>query len=624
MRQRIGMERVVITDIIGLDESSLRRIEREDQHPSINTLKKLFEVIDLPIEGFIYPLLDELPMGALLLCDRFTQALDMNDLELADTIFTKLEEFPKFETGVLTQFKLSSKARLWELKGYSMEDIIPLVEEGMTETFGTFTDKSIADTVLILEEPELMHTKARLLAKSGKLEDAILILENMITNLSKIPSADKDKERQYVPVILTLIKCLMQKKEFDRVMELCVIAEDFSAARKYGYFNPDLQVLKAEALKGMNKVNECKRYLQNAYFGFVLLGETKKANETLVIAKNEYNICFPLYGVDKLTFSNYCRVPYNRGETVECFSFGTMIRTLRERMGLSLRQLCRGICSQPTLLRIENEDTLESFFTIEAIMQRLGRDINLYKNFFLSRDDFILVQLRDRIYILIAECKFSIAAKLIDELEKIKRVTKSKVIKQFIKMIRAILFANNHDEPQPEFPIMLTEALHITCPQYNEKDIEKYHLTFNEIAIISQIAGYYGDTNNLDRSVQIYNRLCKNINANYSDEVEKARTYSSVLFNYSSTIGRAQHYAEAIEVITEGENFERNRGRLIELPSFLFNRAYILLLMSKKEECIPYFALSYYGASLFSNYGQEYYLPIIQGTMRENFGFDFD
>jgi tetratricopeptide (TPR) repeat protein len=275
-------------------------------------------------------------------------------------------------------------------------------------------------------------------------------------------------------------------------------------------------------------------------------------------------------------------------------------------------------------MRIENDEALENYFTIEAIMQRLGRDVNLYKNFFLSKDDFVLVQLRDRIKILIAEFQFATAAMLVDELEKIKRVANNSVTRQFIAMIRAILFAVTHNEPKPEFPIMLIDALRITCPQFDECEIERYHLTFNEISIISQYAGYFGNTNDLDRSIDIYNRLRRNINGKYIDEVEKARTYSSVLFNHSSTVGRANRYSEAVEVLAEGESFERNRGRLIELPSFVFNRGYSLLLNSNKEECLPYFALAYYGASIFANCGQEYFLPTIQSTVRENLGIDFD
>jgi len=624
LRERIGLEREAVLELSNLDDSSLRRIEREEQHPKPETLKKLIKAIKLPLDGLVYPLLDELPMGALLLCDRLTQALDIGDLASAEMALEQLEKFPKFETGVLTQFKLSSKARLWELQGKSIDDILPLLDEGMRETFENFDDNDIPDKVLILEEPELLHTKARLLAKSGQLDDAILILDSMVSNLKKIPSTDREKERQFAPLIFSLTKCLLEKRDYIRVLELCDLGAEYSAVRKQGYLNPDFELLKAAALRGLGQNEDCQKPLQHAYFAFILLGESVKATEVLNCANDVYNIQIQTYGVDELIFSNHCKVPYNRGEAVECYSFGTMIRALRERAGLSLEKLSRGICSKPTLLRIERDETLENYFTVEAIMQRLGRDINLYKNFFMSKNDFVSFQLQDKIKNLLSECQFTSASKLIDELRSIKSVVNNNVLRQFILMTQAILFARKHNEPQPEYLNMLLDALHITCPQFDEHEIEKYHLTFNEIAIINQYAGYFGDSGDPKRSAVIYDRLRRNINGNYKDEVEKARMYSTVLFNCSSIYGRAGCQNEAFDVMTEGENFERNRGRLIELPAFSFNKGYYFMLQEKNEESLPYFALAYYGASLFAKHGQEHILPIIQTTVDEHLGITFD
>ena len=148
LRERIGLEREAILEIIKLDDSSLRRIENEEQHPKPETLKKLIEAIDLPLEGFMYPMLDELPMKVLLLCDRLTQLLDMKDIDAAESVLMQLEEYAKIETGVLTQFKLSSKARLWELQGRHIDEILPLIEEGMNETFCNFDENNLSGKYL--------------------------------------------------------------------------------------------------------------------------------------------------------------------------------------------------------------------------------------------------------------------------------------------------------------------------------------------------------------------------------------------------------------------------------------------------------------------------------------------
>jgi len=625
LRERTALEREAISDLSNIDESSLRRIENEKQLPKQKTLAKIIESIDLPIEGFVYPLLDELPMEVLLLCDRLTQTLDMEDTITAEKVLNQLKEIPNLETGVITQFIISSTARLWELQGKPIDEILPLIEEGMTETFASYKDDAdITTKVLVLEEPELMHTKARLLAKSGKVDDAIVILEKMVNNLVKIPSADREKERQFAALIFSLSKFLILNGDYEKVLSFCELGAEYSAARKYGYLNPDFELCKATALRKLGRVSECKAPLQYAYFGFILLGDIAKAKELLVNAKKDFGIQFPTYGVEKMNYLNQHRVLYNRGEAVQCFSFGTMLRALRERAGLSLEQLSQGLCSKQTLLRVENDETIENYFTIEAVMQRLGRDINLYKNFFLSKNDFVQLQLRDRIRMLVIEQRFDTAAALLSTLETLKYNAQNNALRQFIEMTRVLIYANKCGEPSPTLPIMLLEALHITCPQFDESDIEKYHLTYNEIVLINQYAGYFGDTDNPERSADIYYRLRRNINGKYVDEIEKARMYSTVLFNCSSSQGRAGRLSESLETITDGENFERNRGRIIDLPGFIFNRGYCLLLQSRKYESLPYFALAYYGASLFAKYGQESYLPTIQRIVEKNLELVFD
>jgi len=66
------------------------------------------------------------------------------------------------------------------------------------------------------------------------------------------------------------------------------------------------------------------------------------------------------------------------------------------------------------LSRIEMDESRTKIYTLEAIMQRLGRDIHQYVNFFLSKEEFLVTQLRDRIEVLIAERRFAEAEKMLD------------------------------------------------------------------------------------------------------------------------------------------------------------------------------------------------------------------
>jgi len=624
LRERIGLEREAMLDFGSIDESSLRRIERGKQHPKPETLEALMETIGIPLEVFVYSPLENQPMGVYLLCDRLSQLLDIGDIDTAENILTELENTHGFDYGALLQFVLSKKAELWELQNKSASQIIPLIEQGMAQTFENFDLDNLEGKILILEESELLHTKARVIAKAGEVGTAVKILEQLVSSMIKLPGADRDKERQFAPVLLSLSKLLLKIGDNNRVLEICELGAEYSAKWKKGELNPDFELNRACALLALNRTDECRCLLQQAYFGYMLLGETSKAQDVLDASENHFGIQFELYGVEEIDFSHKVRIPSSRGDAVDCNSLGDMISALRKRANLTQLKLCKGICSESTLSRIEDNNGQVSFFIFEAIMQRLGRNVDLYKNFFLSEDEFLAIQLRDKINSWLIEMRLDEAAKLITEFEKMLIVRRSNVLKQFLHMSKAHLFGVTQSKAHPDYPVMLLDALKITCPQFDERDIDNYRLSYNEIALINQYAGYLGKSGDTNRSADIYARLRRNLESFVVDEVERSRSYSTIMFNYSISLGRSGRRMENQAVIDDGESFERSRRHLIELPGFAFNKGYNLLMLDKKEGCIPYFALAYYGTALFAKHGQKPYLSIIQEKAKSLLGIVFN
>jgi len=414
LRERTRLDRKGILEFWRICETSLQRIESERQNPRFETFEAFLREISLPLESFVYPLLEGQPMDVYIECDRLTQLLDMGDVVAAEPLLAQLENQAGFDTDILYQFILCRKARLWDLLGKPSSQILPLIDEGMAISFNNFKETDIVNQILILEEPELMHMKARLLANDGDDIAAIRILESMVVNYSRIPESNKEKERRYVSILLTYASCLISVCSYERALEICELGAKYSASRKQGQFNPDFEYYIASALKGLGRLSECIKPLQHAYFGFTLLGEADRAREIMRSANEDFGIRINTYGTDLLPLSRFYRIPYNRGEPVKCSSTGEMITILRERAGLTLGQLCEGICSKPTLMRIESGETQGHILTLEALLQRLGRDVNLYHNFFLSKEDFITIQLRDRIYILIIERRYSEALVLLE------------------------------------------------------------------------------------------------------------------------------------------------------------------------------------------------------------------
>jgi len=622
LRKRTGLERDAMLKFSSLEKRSLFRIEGEQQNPKPITFESLMKAIDLPMEGFVYHLLDFMSMETIIQCDLLNQLLDIGDNYQAEIVLAKIETLPIFEEGVHRQFLLSKKARLWEQLEKSPEKITSLIDEALSETYERFNETDIGEKVLVLEEPELLHTKARVFAKLGELERAIKILKLMKSSLVKLPTADKEKEKLFIPVLLSLSEFSLQIGDYEGVLEAYILGAEFSAKRKQGRYNPAFELYKAYALHGLNRKDECRKHLQYSYFGYALLGDTIKAEKVLTEAKGNFCIQFDLYGVDKLESEQQHVIPYKRGDPIECNSIGMMIKALREKAGLSLGQLSRGICDKSTLYRIEQGKSPGHLWNLEAIMQRLGRDISLYDNFFLSKDDFIAMQLRDRITTNVASCQYKEASTLLAELESMEYIMQHNVFRQFVDMIKAILLYADQDEPHIEYPQLLLNALRITCPQFKECDIDHYPLSYYEISIINAYASHISDTEDLSHANKLFERLRRNLDERCIDEYEKDRIYSTVLFNYSSSLGNAGWRQEALAIINEGERFERIRGCLLNLPVLNFNKGYNILMLGNKEESIPYFALAYYGVAMLSEYGEAIYLPVIENFLCENTGMN--
>ena len=624
LRERIGLEREIILRDCDIDDSSLRRMENDKQHPRKERLASIIEKIKLPLEGFVYPLLDYQGMEVYILCDQLNQALDRGDVAEAEPLLDTLDTLPGFDKGACQQFKLSKRAQFWELLGKDSSQILTLIDEALRITYENFSDNDLGKVALILEEPALLHTRARVYMKDGNIEAAIKILERMKSSYIRMPETDKEKKMLFTPVLLSLAKCLLLTKDYYRALEICEIGTEFSTMSRQGQFNPDFEMIIAHAIHGLNRHSEIRMHLQHAYCGFVLLGEPIRAKEVLKQAVEVFGVRLNLNGTENLDFSMHYRIPYERGESVTCFSIGTMISTLRTRAGLPREQLCRGICDKTTMLRIEQDTSSEHIFMLEALLQRLGRDIGMYVNFFLPKDEFVAMQLREKIEELVAKQRFNKASCLLDELSGMEMIMKNNVVQQFVDMTRAILFAAAGNGESPEYRDMLLVALTVTCPDFDETCIERYNLSFYEITLINLLASYYANEGNLSRAVDIFMRLHRNINSKYYDEALKARFYSSVLFNYSSCLGRIDKTGQALQIIAEGDSFERIHGRLTMLAEFAFNKAYILHKLCRTDESIPYFTLSYHGVSMFTKYNSASSFPIIREFVKKNLELEFD
>lgn len=622
LRQRKGWQQFKLLeefDKFGYYDPVVHRLEVGEMLPQSDTLPGVLDVLGLPVDEFLCPHIEGQPMELYTLRYMLLQALNNEDLETAESLLEAIALLDDMSSPINYQFFLSQKAKLLELKGEPIDEIMTLVIEGLNQTFDDFNENSPGDKVLVFEEPELFHTLAKLYARNGDLHKAVRVLKDVCVGLQLLPTGERERDRRLIPVMLSLTNFLLQTREYEEALRACEAGLRFSATRSLGQSTPELLCNKARALLALDNWHECEQLLIQAYAAYLLLGENKKAAVLLAEAKEIWGVSVAIHGIDKLDIPQRKITPYARGKVVECDNIGEMIKALRIEAGLTQKDLYQGICSLSAFSKLENNETKRGDINIvEPILQRLGRDPLLYCNFFLRKDDFKARELRDSIHLSLIHQKYDKARK---DLEKLKtyKAYQARANLQFIKRVEIALLAYEKKITSAEIESMLLDALRITCPHFNEDDIRRYVLTHDESIIINVLAGHYMMAEDLKRASKIYEALIDNWNRRYVDEYEKARMYSSVMFNYSTCLGRMERRLEALEIIEKAETFERDKGRLTMLAGLTGNKAYNLLMRSDRERSLSYFVLAYYGFAIFKDYGDLAYMEIAHDLVREHF-----
>jgi transcriptional regulator with XRE-family HTH domain len=267
--------------------------------------------------------------------------------------------------------------------------------------------------------------------------------------------------------------------------------------------------------------------------------------------------------------------------------------------GLSLKELCHGICSESTLYRIEkgvNGIKQPSVYLLEALMQRLGRSIDLYFDTFMSVSDFNEKQMRNEIIVLLTLRKYDEAENLLEQLQA-KANYQTGINLQFILSSKSTIVAAKEGHEQ-HYIDLVNRAIKITIPDFDEREIERYRLTYIEITLINKLATHSAENNKALHTAKIYEQLRNSINRFYLDEREKLKTYIMILYNYSKCLGLMKRYDEALEIIAEGEMLSSQSERLTMLPGLMLNKACDYFELGKIDESLPYFALYYYGCEI--------------------------
>lgn len=269
---------------------------------------------------------------------------------------------------------------------------------------------------------------------------------------------------------------------------------------------------------------------------------------------------------------------------------GEIIRSNRERLGISQEDLSYKICSVSNLSRIERGEQIPSRIKYESFMQRMGLPSEIYPSFLNSQEEECF-RLRHEINRAFIADRYEEVKGLLGKLEAMPKL--EPVYRQFDQFVRALLLRREGGEPA-EVLAAMQQVVEASVEDFSPKNILRHVLTKDEINILFNLAISYYDAGEQDYGIEILYSLKDYIERKVADNDGITPIYTAILHALTSYIGRKGRYEEALKLcdiciqrcIEYGVNFA--------FAGILYHKGYTLVMLERKEEAQKYIRQAYY------------------------------
>ena len=251
-------------------------------------------------------------------------------------------------------------------------------------------------------------------------------------------------------------------------------------------------------------------------------------------------------------------------------SLGRILQKLRRDQGLSQRELCRGICSIPTLSRIESGEREPDQMLFDSLVSRLGKDGAKWE-LILKENDKKLLQKRIYIEYLIQAEEWKELKEKLEDYKNFEGVTKN-LQEQYVCLIQAILCKQ---EKQYEAALQCCyEGLDKTKLQIDEKDFKiRDKVSRNELRLLCCIGEIlYLKEEFKEKEHQYWKELLEYIEHFCTDEQYQLQFYIQAQYYLASIEFEQQRFTDSI--------FHWNNGiRKIQKQRTIYYLDYFLMLL---------------------------------------------
>lgn len=275
---------------------------------------------------------------------------------------------------------------------------------------------------------------------------------------------------------------------------------------------------------------------------------------------------------------------------------GEVIKRKRKELGLTQEELCEGICEPSTISRIESGKQVPAKNKLDALLQRLDLPGDRYYAL-LSKNELEISNLQSQII----SCNVAKNKRDgLQYLEKLEEIVSEDdhLIRQFILRSKTAFGYLDGEDIRPytfdEKEKMLFEALYLTVPKFDIKEIDKNYYTVEEIKIINQIALNYSDAGQNKKAIDIYHQLLKYIKKHLMNLKESNGLLILIAYNYSRSLYFEKRYEESIDIANLGLEASRQERCFSCLGGLLSVLGHALYVEGKLEESKKHLLQSFY------------------------------
>lgn len=265
--------------------STLSRIERGLINPSGYMFERLMQRLGCHPEKYYSAFLTKKDTIMWKKREALSNAIIQRNVAVAEALLSEMWQSDGFDKGLGLQFLLNAKVALARINGdCEHTKSIEMLHESLKITIPSFEESKISGYMFSYEEIVAVNTLGIISFDLKEYEKASQILYALRESMDEFCIDMKEKAKMYPTVLYNLTKALCELKQYDDVIKLCVLGEDFCIKSNKARTIPLLMTNRAWCLIEKGCLEEARPILKQTYYFLLAIKKYKEAEAT----KNYY------------------------------------------------------------------------------------------------------------------------------------------------------------------------------------------------------------------------------------------------------------------------------------------------------------------------------------------------